>query len=222
MENSFGNIIQIGDILVSTDVVTEYFACDYEKCHGACCVVGDSGAPMLEGEDEQLERAYEAFSPLMTPEGRAAVDENGFFEIDREGDMVTPVIHRAHRVEGLDYIPGTDGLVGTHGLEDCAFIRYEREGNGSVNCLCAVERCFFQGRCAFRKPISCRLYPIRAKRFPGGGEALNYHRWNLCTDAVEKGRREGIRVYQFLREPLVEAYGQDFYDALDAAARYLA
>ena len=130
MDNSFGNIIQIGDILVSTDVVTEYFACDYEKCHGQCCVVGDSGAPLLEGEDEELERAYDAFSPYMTPAGRAAVDSVGFFEIDREGDMVTPVVHSPHRVPGLDYIPGTHSLAGLPGLEDCAFISYEPSGAG--------------------------------------------------------------------------------------------
>jgi len=273
MSSNFGNIIQIGDILVSTDVVTEYFACDYEKCHGQCCVVGDSGAPLLEGEDEELERAYDAFSPYMTPAGRAAVDSVGFFEIDREGDMVTPVVHSPHRVPGLDYIPGTHSLAGLPGLEDCAFISYEPSGaggepgdgpgagpsaipgmsepvagpgagpgaghpgavscisgasagseavsTGPVNCLCAVERCFFEGRCSFRKPISCRLYPIRVQRFPGGGQALNYHRWNICSDAVAKGRREGIRVFEFLREPLTEAFGPDFWDALRAAADYL-
>ncbi len=234
MSSNFGNIIQIGDILVSTDVVTEYFACDYEKCHGQCCVVGDSGAPLLEGEDEELERAYDAFSPYMTPAGRAAVDSVGFFEIDREGDMVTPVVHSPHRVPGLDYIPGTHSLAGLPGLEDCAFISYEPSGAsagasagseavsaGPVNCLCAVERCFFEGCCSFRKPISCRLYPIRVQRFPGGGQALNYHRWNICSDAVAKGRREGIRVFEFLREPLTEAFGPDFWDALRAAADYL-
>ena len=229
MSSNFGNIIQIGDILVSTDVVTEYFACDYEKGHGQCCVVGDSGAPLLEGEDEELERAYEAFSPYMTPAGRAAVDSVGFFEIDREGDMVTPVVHSPHRVPGLDYIPGTHSLAGLPGLEDCAFISYEPAASanseaasaGPVNCLCAVERCFFEGRCSFRKPISCRLYPIRVQRFSGGGQALNYHRWNICSDAVAKGRREGIRVFEFLREPLTEAFGPDFWDALRAAADYL-
>ncbi|MBR6245997.1 MAG: DUF3109 family protein, partial [Bacteroidales bacterium] len=146
----------------------------------------------------------------MTPAGRAAVDSVGFFEIDREGDMVTPVVHSPHRVPGLDYIPGTHSLAGLPGLEDCAFISYEPSGAGGepgagpgavpgmsgasagseaasagpVNCLCAVERCFFEGRCSFRKPISCRLYPIRVQRFPGGGQALNYHRWTICSDAV--------------------------------------
>lgn len=222
MSSSFGNIIQIGDILVSTDVVTEYFACDYEKCHGQCCVVGDSGAPLLEGEDEEMERGYDAFSGYMTPEGRSSVARNGFFEIDREGEMVTPVVHSPHRVPGLDYIPGTNGMAGLPGLEDCAYICYDRpDSNGPANCLCAVEKCFFEGRCAFRKPISCRLYPIRVRRFPGGGQALNYHRWNICADAVAKGRREGIRVFEFLREPITDAFGSDFWDALRAASEYL-
>ncbi len=220
-DNRFGTIVQIGDILVSEEVITEWFACDYEKCRGCCCVVGDSGAPLQESEAEQLEAAYSAYSPLMTPEGRAAVAENGFFEIDREGDMVTPVIHKAHRVSGLDSIPGTDGLVGISGLEDCAFIRYEQDAEGHANCFCAVERCFFQGKCRLRKPLSCWLYPIRVKRFRGGGEALNLHRWNICADAYEKGRREGIRAYEFLREPLVAAYGTEFYEALQAAARHI-
>ena len=57
----FGTIIQIGDILVSEDVVTERFACDYAACRGACCIVGDSGAPMEERETESLERDYPAY-----------------------------------------------------------------------------------------------------------------------------------------------------------------
>lgn len=212
-----GTIIQIGDILVSEEVVTEFFCCDYEKCRGCCCVVGDGGAPLQESETEELERHYSVYSPLMTPQGREAALNSGFFEIDREGDIVTPVVRTPHKVEGLTSIPGSpDGTVGTPGLEDCAYCLYE---NGNV--LCAVERCFFQGKYVFRKPASCWLYPIRVTRMPGGGQALNYHRWNICTDAVERGRRENIRVYQFLREPLTAIYGSNFYDALEAAAKYI-
>ena len=32
---------------------------------------------------------------------------------------------------------------------------------------------------------------------------------------------EKIRVYQFLKEPLTRAYGRDFYEALDAAAKHI-
>ena len=47
---------------------------------------------------------------------------------------------------------------------------------------------------------------------------LNLHRWDICRCAFEKGRREGVRVYEFLRGPLISAFGTDFYEALCAAA----
>ncbi|MBR1575829.1 MAG: DUF3109 family protein [Bacteroidales bacterium] len=201
-------MVQIGDILISEEVILEFFACDYEKCRGVCCIEGDCGAPLEEYELPLLERDYSAFAPLMRPEGRAAVDEKGFFEIDIEGDLVTPV---------------------TSSVRDCAYTHYEggagpessAEAGGRGNCLCAIEKCFFAGKCSFRKPQSCRLYPIRITKLTGGGLAFNLHRWNICQDAFEKGRREGIRVYQFLREPLTELYGEDFYRDLCAAAEYV-
>ena len=99
--------------------------------------------------------------------------------------------------------------------EECAYTTFDEAGD----CFCSIERCFFQGECKFRKPQSCWLYPIRVTKLTGGGQALNLHRWGICKDAYEKGRREGIRVYQFLRDPLISVFGQDFYDALSYAAK---
>ena len=192
----FGTIIEIGDILVSEDVVTEFFACDYPVCKGCCCIIGDSGAPLEESELEPLENQYGAYAPLMTDAGRAAVAEKGFFEIDRDGDLVTPVVP---------------------GREECAFTHFDADGN----CFCAIERMFYAGKCSFHKPISCRLYPVRVVRLGGGRVGLNLHRWSICKDAYEKGAREKVRVYEFLREPLTEAFGEEFYSALSAAARML-
>ena len=193
-KRQFGTIVQIGDILVSEEVILEYFACDYPVCKGVCCIVGDSGAPLKEEELDPIEAHYDIFSPLMRPEGRAAVEEKGFFEIDRDGDIVTPVVP---------------------GREECAYSLLE--GDGAV--FCAIERCYFKGLCRFQKPISCRLYPIRAVDLGGGRTGLNLHRWSICADAFEKGRREGIRVYEFLKEPLAAVFGREFWDALDAARR---
>lgn len=189
----FGTIVQIGDILVSEDVILEYFACDYPVCKGQCCIVGDSGAPLKEEELDPIEANYDVFSPLMRPEGRQAVEEKGFFEIDRDGDLVTPLV------------PGS---------EECAFCLFE---NG--NCLCSMERQFFAGKCSFRKPISCQLYPIRVIELADGCVGLNLHRWDICKCAFEKGRRDGIRAYEFLKEPLIRAFGEYFYEALCAAAK---
>ena len=186
----FGTIIQIGDILVSEDVVMEFFACDYPVCRGACCIEGDSGAPLDEAELEPLERDYPAYSGYMSAEGRAAVDAKGFFEVDRDDDIVTPLV---------------DGSC------ECAFCHFGAAGE----CLCAIE---MAGR---TKPVSCSLYPIRVTKLTGGGLALNVHHWDICKPAFEKGAREGIRVYQFLKNPLTKAFGEDFYTALDAAAKHL-
>lgn len=196
MNNSFGTIIEIGKCLVSEDVIFEFFSCDYDICKGKCCIAGEYGAPLLEEELDKLEGEYDKFSGLMSQRGRDAVDKKGFFEIDIENDLVTPVV------------PGT---------EECAFTHFD----GAGNCLCAIEKCFFSGKCSFRKPISCRLYPIRVTQLTGGGLALNVHHWDICREAFEKGKREGIRVYQFLREPLEEYFGKEFYEALDAAAKAL-
>ena len=196
MSGQFGTIIQIGDILVSEDVALEYFACDYPVCKGRCCIEGDSGAPLGEEEPELIEKAWDAFSPLLTGKGRAAVEAKGFFEIDRDGDMVTPLVE---------------------GGGECAYSVRGEDGGF----LCAIEKCCLEGRCSFRKPVSCSLYPIRVTRLTGGGLALNVHHWDICRCAFDKGRREGVRLYRFLREPLTAAFGADFYEALDAAARHI-
>ena len=181
---------------MSEDVVTEFFACDYPVCKGCCCIIGDSGAPLKEEELDPIEEAYDVFSPLMSQAGRDAVQQKGFFEIDREGDIVTPVVP---------------------GREECAYCRIDADGN----CLCAMEIQFKKGLTRFQKPVSCQLYPIRVVDLGGGRLGLNLHRWHICKDAYDKGRREGIRVYEFLREPLINAFGADFYDALSAAAKLI-
>ena len=190
MERQFGTIIQIGDILVSEDVVTEYFACDYEACKGVCCIEGDSGAPMEEEEIETVERDYPRFSALMSPEGREAAESSDFFEVDRDGDIVTPLVR---------------------GSCECAFCHFGPSGEA----LCAIEMA------GCRKPVSCSLYPIRVTKLTGGSLALNVHHWEICRPAFEKGRRENVRVYQFLRKPLTDSYGEEFWSALDEAARHL-
>lgn len=189
MENS---CIIIGDKIVSSEILTECFACDYEKCGGACCVIGDSGAPILEDEIEKIENNFEKFSPLMCKKGLDAVGRKGFFEIDVDGDLVTPLVGNG---------------------QECAYCVRDDCGNN----FCAIERSFCRGESAFRKPVSCRLYPIRISMLSNGMTALNLHRWNICRDAFIKGKREKIPVFRFLREPLAETFGQEFYDALEAA-----
>lgn len=190
------SVIQIDDCLVSGEILTEYFSCDYGKCKGCCCIIGDSGAPLEECELEAIEKNYPVFSSEMRPEGRDAVSAKGFFEVDTDGDLVTPLV------------PGS---------EECAYCHFDGEGN----CFCSMERCWFRGETDFRKPVSCWLYPIRVSVLRSGMRALNLHRWEICRDAFEKGRKEKVRVYEFLRGPIERFFGEDFYSALSEAARML-
>ena len=233
-------ILQIGDILVSTEIVTEFFCCDYETCRGACCVVGDSGAPLAESEVEALEREYPAYAPLLTEAARARISEVGFFEIDRDGDCVTPLLGHSEECVYTRFEP-TPTAAATTGIPaaDASGVSLRSDekvlasqaplGDSSAassgpvpagkSCFCAIERAHIAGRCRFVKPISCRLYPIRASRLSNGLIALNLHRWHICRCAFEKGRCEDVRVHEFLREPLIAAYGADFYEALSAYAQ---
>lgn len=201
--NIHGTVIQIDDCLISEEVFTTFFACDYEKCKGACCIIGDSGAPLEEEEIHIIEQRYHDFEPFLNDAAKLTISKEGFFEIDSDGDVVTPLV------------PGT---------EECAFSCLDKEGHR----FCAIERKMYMDAektgtkiptTEFRKPVSCWLYPIRITKLSNGMQALNVHHWHICKDAFTRGKREKIRVYEFLKEPLTYLYGEEFYSALSEAAK---
>ncbi len=196
-------ILQVGDVLLSSDILTEYFCCDLEKCKGACCIEGDAGAPVTTDEILDIEDAADTFRNSLSPEALQVIDKQGVAYIDQEGDLVTSIVNG----------------------KDCVFTTYgdltDRDSGRTIRhcCLCAIEQAQGQGRTACHKPISCALYPIRMKRFHDGTVGLNYHRWDICKDAREKGRRLNIPLHHFLRGPLVRLFGQPWYDELETLYR---
>ena len=187
-------ILEVSNILVSSDIITEQFCCDLDKCHGICCVEGDAGAPVTLDEIAGIEDSLDTVCGDMSASAQAVVDKQGVAYTDREGDLVTSIV----------------------GGKDCVFTCYE---NGC--CLCALERAYRQGKTSFIKPISCALYPIREKRINSDIVALNYNRWDVCRDAVKKGQELGLPVYRFLEGPLVRRFGKEWYDELCAVAEEL-
>lgn len=188
-------IIEIDNVLVSTDIFTEYFCCDLDACKGICCVEGDAGAPVTIDEIAGIEDAIDTVWDDLSATAQAVIDKQGVAYTDRDGDLVTSII----------------------GGKDCVFTCYEKGC-----CLCALERAWRAGKTAFCKPISCALYPIREKKLSNGMVALNYNRWDVCHDAVKKGNELRLPVYRFLRDPLVRRFGEDFYQQLCDAAQLLA
>lgn len=188
-------MLQIGDVLVSLDLAERFFCCDLDRCLGQCCVEGDAGAPITRREYELLEKIAPGIREDLSPKAKEVIDAQGVGYIDEEGDLVTSIV---------------DG-------RDCVFTCYAPGGK----CLCAVEKAYRLGACSFRKPISCYLYPLRITEYPTF-TAVNYHRWKICRSAESNGRRLGIRLYQFMKEPLIERFGSDWYDELcEACKAYL-
>ena len=180
-------MLQIGDALVSLDVVERHFVCNLDACRGACCIEGDAGAPITEEEYRQLQELLPQLLDDLTPAAREVIARQGVAYVDEEGDLVTSIV----------------------GGKDCVFTCYGENGR----CMCAIEKAFREGRTAFYKPLSCHLYPIRITRYPAF-TAVNYHRWKICKAAEVLGRKEGVRVYRFLREPLIRCFGEAWYDEL--------
>lgn len=180
-------MLQIQNTIVTLDLAEEFFCCDLEKCLGACCIEGDAGAPVTIDEVAKIEEALPVVEPEMLPRAVEEVRQNGVAYMDQEGDLVTTIL---------------DG-------RNCAFTCYAPGGI----CLCALEKAFREGKTGFKKPASCSLYPLRLTTYPTF-TAVNYHRWKICRDAVANGRKKGIRLYQFLRGPLTERFGKEWYDEL--------
>lgn len=195
VSSSFPPIIEVGGVLLSSEILTEPFCCDYEKCKGICCVEGDAGAPVTLDEIADIEDALDAVWPRLSATAQSVIDRQGVAYNDRDGDLVTSIV----------------------GGKDCVFTCYDGD-----SCLCALECAYREGATRFCKPVSCALYPIREKRFANGVVGLNYHRWEVCRDAVAKGKTLGLPVYRFLREPLVRRFGEAWYKELcDVAAELL-
>jgi len=186
-------MIEIGKALVSFDVLQKKFCCNLDACKGACCVLGDAGAPLSLEEAGDLEDYLDELSPYISAEGLLSIIELGSFVRDSEGEIVTPLINN----------------------KECAFTCVE---NGIA--FCAIEKAYRDGAVPFNKPVSCHLYPIRIKSFDEF-DAVNYDVWGICHPAREEGNKNDLPVYLFVKEALIRKYGLEWFDQLDYAARNL-
>jgi len=186
-------MIQVDNKIISMDVFEKHFVCDLNACKGACCVEGDSGAPLLIEEEKILEDIYEKVKPYMREEGIAEVENQGVAVYDSDQELTTPLVNN----------------------KECAFVALE---NGIS--LCSIEKAYLDGKTDFKKPISCHLFPIRIKEYRDF-DAVNYEEIKICEPACECGSKLEMPVYAFLKEPLIRKYGADWYNELLEAAKLL-
>lgn len=175
--------------LISEDLFEKRFVCDLNACKGACCEQGDSGAPITAEEAAEIAKHYEAIKPYMTARGKKAVEKQGYSVVDMDGELVTPLV--------AEY-------------QECAFAKKDKQGIWK----CGIEQAYRNGEVPVHKPLSCHLYPIRVTKTKYH-DALNYDTWAVCKPACTCGAKLDVPVFRFLKDPLIRAYGKEWYDELE-------
>jgi hypothetical protein len=187
-------MIIIDDTLVSDEVLEQAFVCDLAACKGACCEEGDLGAPLEQEEIDAIAQNLKAVKQFMSAEGLEILQNEGFYEMAPDGELVTTTVNQ----------------------RACVFAVKDDHDTWK----CAIELAYQAGKSNFLKPISCHLYPIRIEKLQHY-EAVNYHRWDICTPACACGSALQVPVYRFLKTPLIRKYGSDWYEALETVANEL-
>lgn len=184
-------MLQIDNALISLDILEKNFACNLKKCKGACCIQGNSGAPLEEDELEIIENIYPAIRSYLTKEGDDAIKSFGAYTIDSDGDYVTTLINK----------------------KACAYVYYEDD-----IAKCSIEKAFYDNVIDFKKPISCHLYPVRIKKYKDF-DGVNYDNNDICKAAVRLGNKTRKPLFIFLEEALTRKYGKEWYKQLRYAGK---
>ena len=187
-------MLQIDDTIISLDLLDEKFVCDLTSCKGICCIEGDDGAPLEPEEVKIIEELLPLIWDDLSDVSKEVIERQGVSYIDDDGEPVTSIVNGA----------------------ECVFTFTDSDGI----CKCAIEKAFREGKTDFYKPISCHLYPVRLQKY-NDYIAVNYHRWSVCNCARKLGGKLKVPVYQFLKEPLIRKFGQDWFDQLEIADKEL-
>ncbi|ADX67986.1 DUF3109 family protein [Weeksella virosa] len=180
-------MFQIGKTLVSEELLKKEFVCNLSKCKGICCVEGDAGAPLDFEELDILDDIYEDIKPFLRKEGIDAIEREGKYTIDEDGEWTTPLVNH----------------------QECAYLVFEENGYSK----CGIEKAYEAGFIDYKKPISCHLYPVRVKEY-SNFSAVNYDVWDICSDACTLGKELQVNVAQFTKDALIRKFGQSWYDEL--------
>ena len=185
-------MFQLGNTIVSEEIIENDFVCNLNACKGACCVDGDAGAPLSQAETKVLKDIYPQIKSYLRQEGIDAIETQGVFTTTENNEFETPLINNA----------------------DCAYVIFDEHNTA----LCAIEEAYNQGDITFKKPISCHLYPVRIKEY-SNFTAINYHKWHICDDACILGKELHVPIYKFVKDALIRKFGKAWYDQLEETAK---
>jgi hypothetical protein len=180
-------MIEVDDKLLSLDLFEKKFVCNLSACKGICCIEGDAGAPLEMEEIDILEESLDVIKPYMRQEGIEVIEKQGVFYMDEDNEPVTSLVKNGA----------------------CAFVYFDK--NNSTKC--SIEKAHSEGKLDFKKPISCHLYPVRVTKLRNY-EAVNFNQWDICSDACTLGTELNVKVYKFLKEPIIRKWGERLFTEL--------
>lgn len=184
-------MFEIQGVIISLDIIEKCFACNLQICKGQCCIDGDAGAPLDKNEAVILDKNFKLVLPFL-PKNSQNIIKQQRYEFDNEDkEYVTPLVNN----------------------RECA---YAIKKDGIT--FCGIEKAYEKGKIDFKKPISCHLYPIRLKKYVDF-ISVNYDKWDICNNAVKNGILQNIRIYEYLKEPLIRKFGKDWYIELEQTAK---
>ncbi|MAO64497.1 MAG: hypothetical protein CL666_05815 [Balneola sp.] len=186
-------MFKVENTILSDDIATAKFTCDLPRCKGACCVVGDAGAPVSKSEIPVLHKAYRLLKDELMKDSVEVAE--------REGVVI------GSESKGFE--------ISTVGGNECIFVKYDESGVA----FCAIQKAFFEGRFNWEKPLSCHLFPVRLKHIAGFDYANYEYVPKLCSAACEKGEQEDSYLAEFLKKPLVRRYGEKWYQTFLSACK---
>ncbi|MCH2450880.1 MAG: DUF3109 family protein [Gracilimonas sp.] len=171
---------------MSDDIATAKFACDLPRCKGACCVVGDAGAPVSKDEIPVLHKAYKLLKKELREDSVEVAEREGVVVGSAKAGYEIATVHE----------------------QECIFVNYDEQEVA----YCAIQKAYFEGRFNWEKPISCHLFPVRLKRIASFDYANFEYVPKLCSAACEKAKKEEIHLAEFLEKPLVRRYGEEWFE----------
>ncbi|MGB5434984.1 MAG: DUF3109 family protein [Maribacter sp.] len=184
-------MFQLGKTIVSEEIIENDFVCNLKACKGACCIDGNAGAPVEDGETEILVDIYNDVRPFLRPEGIAAIEEHGAFVKGDDGEWETPLVNNS----------------------ECAYVIFSEDHTAK----CGIEEAYNHGAISWKKPLSCHLYPVRIREY-SQFTGINYHKWHICDAACELGATLQVPIYKFVKEALVRKFGEEWYAELEQIA----
>lgn len=178
-------MFKVRNTILSEDIATAKFSCDISRCKGACCVVGNAGAPVSKDEIPVLKKAYRLLKDDLRARAREVVEEEGLVKGDNR---------KGYELNCTDE-------------KECVFVEYTDDDIA----ICAIQKAYYEGRMNWEKPLSCHLFPVRLKRVVDFDYANFEYIPELCSSGCESGEEKGTYLAEFLEKPLVRRYGKEWY-----------